>query len=103
MGSNTGFESARSADRRSFWDDPEQLDASPRGVTDRLTESGPDRRACVVARAMGRDLDGSGLIGVGRVRVGNTRDPLRKIPLMLQPGSRPRIGEPAKRPGVANH
>jgi hypothetical protein len=52
---------------------------------------------------MGRDLDGSGLIGVGRVRVGNTRDPLRKIPLMLQPGSRPRIGEPAKRPGVANH
>jgi hypothetical protein len=38
MGSNTGFESARSADRRSFWDDPEQLDASPRGVTDRLTK-----------------------------------------------------------------
>jgi hypothetical protein len=38
MGSNTGFESARSADRRNFWDDPKQFDASPQGVTDRLTK-----------------------------------------------------------------
>ena len=38
MGSNTGFESARSADRRNFWDDPKPLDASPHGVTDRLSK-----------------------------------------------------------------
>ena len=37
MGSNTGFEATRSTDRRNFWDDPEPLDASPQGVTDRLT------------------------------------------------------------------
>ena len=36
MGSNTGFEPARSADRRSFWDEPEPLDGS-QGATDRLT------------------------------------------------------------------
>jgi hypothetical protein len=38
MGTNTGFESTRSADRQNFWDDPKQLDASPYGVTDRLTK-----------------------------------------------------------------
>ena len=38
MGSNTGFESTRSADRQNFWDDPEPLDASPQGVTDQLTK-----------------------------------------------------------------
>ena len=38
MGSNTGFEFTRSTDRRNFWDDPEPLDASPQGVTDRLTK-----------------------------------------------------------------
>ena len=38
MGTNTGFESARSAERRNFWDDPKQLDVSPYGVTDQLTK-----------------------------------------------------------------
>ena len=38
MGTNTGFESARSAERRHFWDDPKQLDVSPYGVTDQLTK-----------------------------------------------------------------
>ena len=37
MGSNTGFEPARSADGRSFWDEPEPLDWSPHGATDQLT------------------------------------------------------------------
>ena len=36
MGTNTGFESAPSAERRNFWDDPKQLDVSPYGVTDQL-------------------------------------------------------------------
>jgi hypothetical protein len=52
MGSNTGFESARSADRRKFWDDPEQLNASPRGVTDRLTK----RAALTVVLALSLGL-----------------------------------------------
>jgi hypothetical protein len=38
MGTNTGFESSRSAERRNFWDDPKQLDVSPYGVTDQLTK-----------------------------------------------------------------
>ncbi len=38
MGSNTGFETARSADRRNFWDNPTPLDSSPQGVTDRLSK-----------------------------------------------------------------
>jgi hypothetical protein len=37
MGSNTRFESARSADRRNFLDDPKPLDASSQCVTDRLS------------------------------------------------------------------
>ena len=37
MGSNTGYESARSADRRDFWDGPTQSDPSPYGVAYRLT------------------------------------------------------------------
>lgn len=36
MGSNAGFESVRSTDRQSFWDDP-TLDSSPRVEPDRLT------------------------------------------------------------------
>jgi hypothetical protein len=52
MGSNTGFESARSANRRDFWDDPKQLDASPRGVTDPLTK----RAALTVVLALSLGL-----------------------------------------------
>jgi hypothetical protein len=37
MGRDTGFEPARSADRRNFWDEPKRLDASPGSVPDRLT------------------------------------------------------------------
>jgi len=51
MGSNTGFESARSADRRSFWDDPKPLD-SPQGGTDRLTR----RAALTVVLALSLGL-----------------------------------------------
>jgi hypothetical protein len=51
MGRNTGFESARSADRRNFWDDPTQL-ASPHGVTDRLTK----RAALTVVLALSLGL-----------------------------------------------
>ena len=51
MGRNTGFESARSADRRNFWDDPTQL-ASPYGVTDRLTK----RAALTVVLALSLGL-----------------------------------------------
>jgi hypothetical protein len=52
MGSNRGFESARSADRRNCWDDPKQLDASPHGVTDRLTK----RAALTVVLALSLGL-----------------------------------------------
>jgi hypothetical protein len=52
MGRNTGFESARSADRRNFWDDPTQLDASPHGATDRLTK----RAALTVVLALSLGL-----------------------------------------------
>jgi len=52
MGSNTGFESARAADRRNFWDDPKQLDASPHGVTDPLTK----RAALTVVLALSLGL-----------------------------------------------
>jgi hypothetical protein len=38
MDSNTGFESARSADRRNFWDDPKPLAASAQDVTDGLSK-----------------------------------------------------------------
>jgi hypothetical protein len=38
MGRNTGLESARSAERQNFWDEPTPLDSSPQGVTDRLTK-----------------------------------------------------------------
>jgi hypothetical protein len=52
MGSNTGFESARSADRRSVWDDPKPLDASLQGATDRLTK----RAALTVVLALSLGL-----------------------------------------------
>jgi hypothetical protein len=52
MGSNSEFESARSADRRNFWDDPKPLAASPRGVTDRLTK----RAALTVVLALSLGL-----------------------------------------------
>jgi hypothetical protein len=51
MGSSTGFESARSADRRSFWDDPKPLDSS-QGATDRLTR----RAALTVVLALSLGL-----------------------------------------------
>lgn len=38
MGSDTEFGSASSADCGNFWDDPAPLDASPEGVTYRLTK-----------------------------------------------------------------
>lgn len=37
MGSNTGFEPGRSADRRNFWDEPNPLDWSPQGAAEPLT------------------------------------------------------------------
>jgi hypothetical protein len=37
MGSNTGFEPARSADGQNFWDGPNPLDWSPQGAAERLT------------------------------------------------------------------
>jgi hypothetical protein len=52
MGSNTGFESARSADRRNLWDDPKPLDVSPQGATDRLTK----RAALTVVLALSLGL-----------------------------------------------
>jgi len=52
MGSNTGFESARSADRRNFLDDPKPLDSSPEGVPDRLTR----RAALAVVLALSLGL-----------------------------------------------
>ena len=52
MGTNTGFESARSAERRNFWDDPKQLDVSPYGVTDQLTK----RAALTVVLALSLGL-----------------------------------------------
>jgi hypothetical protein len=52
MGTNTGFESARSAERRNFWDDSKQLDVSPYGVTDQLTR----RAALTVVLALSLGL-----------------------------------------------
>jgi hypothetical protein len=52
MGSKTGFESARSPDRRNFWDDPKPLDSSPEGVPDRLTR----RAALTVVLALSLGL-----------------------------------------------
>jgi len=52
MGSDTGFETARSPARRNFWDDPEPLDASPQCVTDRLTK----RAALTVVLALSLGL-----------------------------------------------
>jgi hypothetical protein len=52
MGTNTGFESARSAERRNFWDDPKQLDVLPYGVTDQLTK----RAALTVVLALSLGL-----------------------------------------------
>ena len=52
MATNTGFESTRSADRQNLWDDPKQLDASPYGVTDRLTK----RAALTVVLALSLGL-----------------------------------------------
>jgi hypothetical protein len=52
MGSNTGFESARSADRQNLWDDPKPLDATPHGATDRLTK----RAALTVVLALSLGL-----------------------------------------------
>ena len=37
MGSNTGIESARAADRGNPWDDPAPLGSAPEGATYRLT------------------------------------------------------------------
>ena len=38
MGSDTGFEFARSTDQRNFWDDPKTWASSPQGMADRLTK-----------------------------------------------------------------
>jgi hypothetical protein len=38
MGSNTGFESSRSADRRNSWDDPTPWAVSGQHVTDGLSK-----------------------------------------------------------------
>ena len=38
MGSNTGFESARSTDRRNFWNNPEPVGSLSQRLTDRLTK-----------------------------------------------------------------
>jgi hypothetical protein len=52
MSTNTGFESARSAEGRNFWDDPKQLDVSPYGLTDQLTK----RAALTVVLALSLGL-----------------------------------------------
>ena len=69
MGSDTGFEFARSTDQRNFWDDPKTLASSPQGVADRLTRRAALTRYCIVARVMGRDLDSGRLAGNGDLRV----------------------------------
>ncbi|HKM70474.1 MAG TPA: hypothetical protein VKG22_09370 [Stellaceae bacterium] len=38
MGSDTGFQSAHSAERRDFWDDPTPAGRSPQEATYRLTK-----------------------------------------------------------------
>jgi hypothetical protein len=52
MGTNIGFEAARSAEGRNFWDDPKQLDVSPQGLTDQLTK----RAALTVVLALSLGL-----------------------------------------------
>jgi hypothetical protein len=45
--------------------------------------SGAVCRASIVARAMGRNLDGRCLIGIGGIRLAIKPDPLRRTPLVL--------------------
>jgi hypothetical protein len=52
MGSNTGFETAPSADQRNFWVDPKPLNASARNMTDQLSR----RAALTVVLALSLGL-----------------------------------------------
>ena len=52
MGSNTGFETAPSADRRNSWVNPKLLDSSARSVTDQLSR----RAALTVVLALSLGL-----------------------------------------------
>jgi hypothetical protein len=52
MGSKTGFDAVRSADRRNIWDDPALLDSLPQGEPDRLTR----RAALTVVLALSLGL-----------------------------------------------
>jgi hypothetical protein len=52
MGSNTGFETAPSADQRNFWVNPKPLDSSARSMTDQLSR----RAALTVVLALSLGL-----------------------------------------------
>jgi len=52
MGSNAGFQSVRSTDRRTIWDDPTSLESSPQGEPNQLTR----RAALTVVLALSLGL-----------------------------------------------